>query len=80
LARGILGAVAEVSAGSVPHAGQEIALRHAVAAQPIRDDLARPVLETGQQALKKRFAAVAFRRSWTRMSSTIPCWSTARQK
>ena len=29
---------------------------------------------------KKRLAAVAFRRSWTRMSSTTPCWSTARQR
>jgi hypothetical protein len=30
--------------------------------------------------LKKRFAAVAFRRFWARMSSTTPCWSTARQR
>ena len=28
---------------------------------------------------KNFFAATAFRRDWTRMSSTLPCWSTAPQ-
>src|SRR6478672_999484 len=29
---------------------------------------------------KNFFAATAFRRDWTRMSSTLPCWSTARHR
>src|ERR1700752_3937406 len=29
---------------------------------------------------KNFFAATAFRRDWTTMSSTLPCWSTARHR
>src|ERR1700739_3868645 len=29
---------------------------------------------------KNRLAATAFRRDWTRTSSTLPCWSTARHR
>src|SRR5215212_4370852 len=34
-------------------------------------------LSPASRRLKKRLAAVAFRHSCTRMSSTTPCWSTA---
>jgi hypothetical protein len=37
----------------MPHAGQDLALRCAVGAQPIRDDAPRLVLEAGQQALEE---------------------------
>src|SRR4051812_24159506 len=37
-------------------------------------------LRPASRPLKRRIAAVAFRRRRTRMSSTPPCWSTARQR
>src|SRR4028118_2183272 len=37
-------------------------------------------LSPASRRLKKRLAAVAFRRSCTRTSSTTPCWSPARQR
>src|SRR3954469_13252552 len=52
---GVLRPVVQVPAGSVPHIGQEIAVRYAVAAQAIGYDLARPVLQAGQQALEEAF-------------------------
>ena len=45
--------VVQVPAGPVPHLGQNLALRHPVAPQPIRDDAPRLVLEPGQQALEE---------------------------
>ena len=39
----------------MPHIGQDLALRNAVAAEPIRDDLAGLVLEAGQQAFEEAF-------------------------
>jgi hypothetical protein len=50
---GVLGPVVEVATGSVPHIGQEIAMRHPVAAQAIGDDLPGPVLQAGEQALEE---------------------------
>jgi hypothetical protein len=37
----------------MPHTGQDLTLRDAVAAEPIRDDLARLVFEADQQALEE---------------------------
>jgi hypothetical protein len=39
------------------HTGQAIALRDAVAAEPIRDDLSRLVLEAHQQAFEEAFGS-----------------------
>ncbi len=52
---GVLSTIVQVAAGPMPHAGQDLTLRHAVAAQPIRDDLARLVLQAHQQAFEEAF-------------------------
>jgi hypothetical protein len=37
-----------------------------------------PLPRSGRTLRKNRWAATALRRDWTRTSSTLPCWSTAR--
>src|SRR3712207_983984 len=49
----VLRPVVQVPAGPMPHLGQNLALRHPVAPQPISDDAPRLVLEPGQQALEE---------------------------
>ena len=39
----------------MPHARRDLSLRNAVAAEPVRDDLAALVLEARQQALEEAF-------------------------
>jgi hypothetical protein len=51
----VFGPVVEVSAGSVPHIGQDFALGDPMAAQAIGDDLPRPVLQASGQALEEAF-------------------------
>ncbi len=41
----------------MPHARQDLTLCDTIAAQPIRDDLARLTLQAGQQALEKAFGS-----------------------
>jgi hypothetical protein len=50
---GVLGAVVQVSAGPVLDVGHDLAPRRAIAAQPVRDDAPRLVLQTGEQALEE---------------------------
>ena len=64
----------------MPQTGQDLTLRDGVAAELIRDDLARLVFATDQQAFAETLGGCGVRRSWTRMSNTTPCWSTARQR
>src|SRR5215210_4157687 len=45
--------VVQVSAGSMPHLGQNLALRHSVALQPIGHDAPGLVLQTSEQALEE---------------------------
>ena len=49
----VLSTVVQAPAGSVPHVGQHFALRYAVAAQAVGDDLPWLVFQAGQQALEK---------------------------
>ncbi len=56
---GVLGTIVEASAGPMLHAGQDLALRDAVAAEPIRDDLARLVLQAGEEAFEEAFSGRA---------------------
>ena len=61
---------------------QDFALRRAIALQLISDDDARNVVQPyAQRGAKKRLAAFAVRvGSATRMSRTLPSWSTARHR
>src|SRR5690349_9983617 len=76
----VLSAVVEIATGPVPDIRHDRALRCAVAAQAVGDQAAWLVCRPRSSRLKKRLAASASRRPWTRMSSTTPCWSTARQR
>jgi hypothetical protein len=52
---------------------QDCSLSDAVAAQPICDEALWLVLQTTWQVLERSVAAALFRRSCTRISSTMPC-------
>lgn len=69
----ILGTIIEIAARLVPEIGHHLAMRNTVAPQTVGNQAPRLVLQPVQKPLKERLAAVAFRRSCTKMSSTTPC-------
>jgi len=79
----MLSAVVQAAAGPMPHTGQDLALRDAVVAQPVRDDLAWLVLEANQQALEEalggRCTAVQVANARRRASSVLPYIEGARR-
>src|SRR5207247_1431439 len=62
------------------HRTHDFGLGCCVAAQLIGDDGTWDVLKAFQQLAKNFLAAFLFRRGCTRISSTSPSWSTARQR
>ena len=63
------------------HSRQDLTFRCPITLQFIRHNHARNVVEPIRGACgKKRFAACVLRRLWTRISSTLPSWSTALQR
>jgi hypothetical protein len=51
----VFSSVVQVAAGSVLDPGQDLTLRHVVAAQPVRDDAAGLEYESGEQPLEEAF-------------------------
>ena len=75
-----LGPIVEVTALPMFDPGQDLPLGRTIAPEFIGDDHTGHVPQPLQQLLEKRLAAFALRRLCTRMSSTAPCWSTARRR
>ena len=76
-----LGAVVEIPALPVLDPGQDRPLGRGVALELVGHDDTGNVLRPLEQLLEeKRLAALVLRRLCTRMSSTVPCWSTARHR
>jgi hypothetical protein len=69
---GILRAIIQVTALTVLDIRQDLAFRYAVAFQLVGDEYAGAYCRPFKSRLKKRFAAPALRRLWTRISSTMP--------
>ena len=72
--------VVEVAALPVLDPGQDLPLGGSVALELVGHHTRGTYCKPLSSFLKKRLAALVLRRLWTRMSSTVPCWSTARHK
>ena len=72
--------IVEIAALPMLDPGQDLPFGGAIAAKFIGHDHTGHVLQPFSSFLKNRLAALALRRLCTRMSSTAPCWSTARHK
>ena len=76
----VLGAVVQIPRPPVLHRPHELAVGDLVAAQRVGDQQRGTDRRPLSSLQKNRLAATAFRRDWTRTSSTLPCWSTARHR
>src|SRR6478735_5337864 len=77
---GVLGPVVEVLRAAMGRRQQKLAVSDLIAGQLVGHQHARHVAQTLEQLTENRVAATALRRDFTRMSSTLPCWSTARHR
>ena len=77
---GVLGPIVEVLRAAMAHRRQNLAGSDLIAGQPVGDNHPRHASQTLEQLTENRVAATALRRDCTRMSSTLPCWSTARHR
>jgi hypothetical protein len=64
----------------VLHRRHELAVGDLIAGQLVGDQHARHGSQTLEQPTETRLAATALRPDGTKMSSTVPCWSTARHR
>jgi hypothetical protein len=74
-----LGAVVEAPALAVG-GGYELPAGHAITVKSIGHDQTGNIVQPFNNLRKKRLAPPLSRRCWTRISSTSPSWSTARQR
>ena len=77
---GVLGPVVEVLRAAMGHRRQKRAGSDLIAGQLVADNHPRHLSQTLEQLTENRLAATALRRDCTKMSSTLPCWSTARHR
>ena len=75
----VLGPI-EVLRAAMGHRRPNLAVSDLIAGQLVGHQHARHVAQTLEQLTENRVAATALRRDCTRMSSTLPCWSTARHR
>ena len=75
-----LGPVVQVPALPVLDPGQDLPLGRAIAPEFIGHDHTGNVLQPLQQLLEEALGRFVLRWLCTRMSSTVPCWSTARHR
>lgn len=80
----VFGTVVEPLVFAMLDAGHDVLVCCRVAAELVRDQHARHILTAleylGCPWAKNCLAVALFRRLWTRISSTFPSWSTARQR
>src|SRR6478609_1031633 len=76
---GVLGAV-EALRAAMGHRRQKLAGSDLIAGRLVGDNHPRHGSQALEQLTENRLAATALRRDCTKMSSTSPCWSTARHR
>src|SRR6478672_8151293 len=76
----VLSSIVQILRSAMLHRRHELAVRDPIAAQPVGDDDPRHVLQALEEFAEELLGGHRVSAWWTRMSSTLPCWSTARHR